>query len=135
LQHKKRPKNQKTGKGKPSAGTSILEPTVCCWVSGTGEKPVKDWLAWIKNHDLQSFKQVDKLIGMLRSEGQNLGMPYARHLGDGLFELRDPRQGGPGYRVYYHWEGVLLVILLIAGDKASQEKDIRTAYTRMKDEV
>jgi putative addiction module killer protein len=104
------------------------ELVVKCWVGPRDDKPVRDWIAELDN---QSFKQLDKLLAMLRQEMKNLGMPYVRHLGDGLFELRDQRQSGPGYRLYYCWEGDLVVILLIGGDKDSQDNDIQTARRRM----
>ena len=34
---------------------------------------------------------------------------------------------GPGYRVYFTLRGLELVILLIAGDKSTQVKDIQIA--------
>lgn len=34
---------------------------------------------------------------------------------------------GPGYRVYYLQEGQRLIVLLCAGDKSSQQKDIEHA--------
>ena len=34
---------------------------------------------------------------------------------------------GPGYRVYYVHQGPVIVILLCAGDKQSQARDIRRA--------
>ena len=34
---------------------------------------------------------------------------------------------GPGYRVYYAQRGSVLIVLLIGGDKATQQKDIRKA--------
>ncbi len=99
-----------------------------CWIGSKLDKPVREWIAEL---DDQSFKQIDKLLSMLRQEGKNLAMPYTRHLGDGLFELRDQRQSGPGYRLYFCWEENVIVILLVGGDKKSQDNDIQTARERM----
>lgn len=46
-------------------------------------------------------------------------------LGDGVCELR--LDFGPGYRVYFAEKENTFVILLCAGDKSSQKKDIDTA--------
>ena len=45
-----------------------------------------------------------------------------RHLAGGVSELRI--DAGPGYRVYYTQRGRQLVILLVGGDKGSQQRDI-----------
>lgn len=34
---------------------------------------------------------------------------------------------GPGYRVYYVHRGDTIVVLLVGGDKRTQDRDIRTA--------
>jgi len=34
---------------------------------------------------------------------------------------------GPGYRVYFAEDGPAIVLLLIGGDKSTQDKDIKTA--------
>jgi len=46
-------------------------------------------------------------------------------LGDGVYELR--LAFGPGYRVYFCEYDNVTVILLIAGDKSRQSKDIALA--------
>ncbi len=46
-------------------------------------------------------------------------------VGDGVSELR--LFFGAGYRVYYMQQGYQLIILLCAGDKSSQVKDIKLA--------
>ncbi|MCC7632557.1 type II toxin-antitoxin system RelE/ParE family toxin [Stenotrophomonas rhizophila] len=48
-----------------------------------------------------------------------------RNLTGGISELRV--DVGPGYRVYYTQRGNELVILLVGGDKASQQRDIDKA--------
>jgi putative addiction module killer protein len=45
--------------------------------------------------------------------------------GDGVSELRIDY--GPGYRVYFQQIGTLLVLLLIGGDKKTQDADIARA--------
>jgi putative addiction module killer protein len=48
-----------------------------------------------------------------------------RHLTSGVSELKIDT--GPGYRVYYTQRGMQLLILLVDGDKSSQQKDIARA--------
>lgn len=48
-----------------------------------------------------------------------------KSVGSGLRELRITH--GPGYRVYFAYEGSAVVILLCGGDKGTQDKDIRRA--------
>ncbi|MFG6432251.1 type II toxin-antitoxin system RelE/ParE family toxin [Roseateles sp. LYH14W] len=48
-----------------------------------------------------------------------------RDLTDGVSELKV--DVGPGYRVYYTQRGERLLLLLIGGDKATQQKDIALA--------
>jgi putative addiction module killer protein len=48
-----------------------------------------------------------------------------RPVGEGVSELRIHE--GPGYRVYFVQRNAVLVILLCAGDKATQARDIAQA--------
>jgi putative addiction module killer protein len=54
-----------------------------------------------------------------------------RPVGGGVSELRI--YYGPGYRVYYMQRGKVLIILLCAGDKNSQDKDIKLALKLAKE--
>lgn len=54
-----------------------------------------------------------------------------RAVGEGVSELR--LDYGPGYRVYFVQQGSVLIVLLAAGDKSTQEKDIRLAKLLAKD--
>ncbi|MEQ1548125.1 MAG: type II toxin-antitoxin system RelE/ParE family toxin [Chakrabartia sp.] len=58
-----------------------------------------------------------------RVAGGNLGDVKA--LGHGLHELRIAF--GPGYRIYFTFEGGVMVVLLTGGDKSSQPRDIAAA--------
>ncbi len=63
---------------------------------------------------------------LVRIERLAAGNPGdVKPVGEGVSELRIDY--GPGYRVYYKQCGHSLVILLAAGDKRSQAKDIKTA--------
>ncbi len=48
-----------------------------------------------------------------------------RDLAEGVSELKI--DFGPGYRVYYSLRGTRLLLLLVGGDKSSQQKDIACA--------
>ena len=59
----------------------------------------------------------------------------SKSLGSGVHELRI--HFGPGYRIYYTRKSGLVVLLLCAGDKSSQSKDIahaRRVMTELKAE-
>jgi len=61
--------------------------------------------------------RVDRLID--GNPGQH------RDLTDGVSELKI--DVGPGYRVYYTQRGQRLLLLLIGGDRSTQQKDVETA--------
>lgn len=46
-------------------------------------------------------------------------------VGGSVYELRIDY--GPGYRLYFTWRGSEIVLLLIGGDKTSQQRDIEKA--------
>ncbi len=84
-----------------------------------GRVPFDRWLDRLK--DNRGAKRIQ-----IRVERLMLGMTGdAKALGGGLHELRIPE--GPGYRVYYGWDGDTVVILLCGGDKGSQQRDIALA--------
>lgn len=63
---------------------------------------------------------------LMRVERLIAGNPgQHRNLPSGVSELKI--DFGPGYRVYYMQRGTRLLLLLIGGDKSSQQKDIQLA--------
>ena len=103
---------------------------IVMWESHSGKRPVEKW---IKDLPHTHKRKIDKLFGLLEEFGPMLSLPHNKNLGGGLYELRDTSTG-PGYRIYYGIHDTHLVILLTAGDKTSQERDIITARKRLEDE-
>ena len=64
-----------------------------------------------------------------RMEQGNLG--DVRGVGEGVIERRI--DFGPGYRIYFAWDGPVLVVLLGGGDKGSQLSDIVRAKERWRE--
>ncbi|NMM21265.1 MAG: type II toxin-antitoxin system RelE/ParE family toxin [Rhodoferax sp.] len=77
------------------------------------------WFAGLK--DKQAARRVQVRID--RAEGGNFG--DCEPVGEGVSEMRI--HYGPGYRVYFAQRGMEVVILLAAGDKSTQSRDIKTA--------
>ena len=77
--------------------------------------------AWLESLEITTRFRV--LARLARVELGNLG-DYSS-VGDGIYELR--LFFGSGYRIYYMQQGSQLIILLCAGDKSSQAKDIKLA--------
>ncbi|BBH54690.1 type II toxin-antitoxin system RelE/ParE family toxin [Fluviispira sanaruensis] len=88
-----------------------------------GKKPVQDWFAKLAKPDQ---KEIAKLLGLLEIFGYELALPHAKNLGGGIYELRAKAKGA-GYRVYYTFKNDKIIILLVAGDKSTQQRDIEKA--------
>jgi putative addiction module killer protein len=78
-----------------------------------------DWISALKDRVGRSRI----LVRIARAEQGNLG--DHKSVGEGVFELRIPH--GPGYRVYFAFDGTEVILLLVAGDKSSQSDDIGLA--------
>ena len=61
------------------------------FTSDTGQKPVEDWL---RSLEPEARAVVINVIDLLEEHGAGLGMPHARSLGNGLWELRARDQSG-----------------------------------------
>ncbi len=90
-----------------------------------GRDPFKDWLA--KLADRQARARI--VVRVQRLRAGNFG--DCKPLTDGVWELRIDH--GPGYRVYYARTGNTLLLLLVGGDKRSQQADIAQAVEYLQD--
>ena len=83
-----------------------------------GKEPLVKWLNSI--NDSRTKKRIINHIDKLK-----LNIGDVKSVGGGVFELR--MFFGSGYRVYYTNLDDIILLLLCAGDKSSQEKDIKKA--------
>lgn len=93
--------------------------TIAYYLTETGKKPFKDWLDNVR--DITARQKIRIRLDRVRLG--NLGKN--RSVGEGVYELKIDY--GPGYRVYYALEKKTLILLLMGGDKSSQNKDIARA--------
>ncbi len=83
-------------------------------------RQTEEFVAWLDG--LKDKRAQIRIVARLRQiEAGNLG--DWRSIEGGLAELRVHH--GPGYRLYFVRRGRLVVVLLNAGDKSSQQRDIR----------
>lgn len=90
-----------------------------------GRKPFKDWLESLR--DVRARAKVR--VRLDRARLGNFG--DRKQVGNGVWEIRIHH--GPGYRVYFGLEGNRLVLLLLGGDKSTQQKDIDLATEYWRD--
>ena len=83
------------------------------------EAPFQEWLDSLR--DPSARARIKKRLDRIKLG--NLGDYKA--LGEGVYELRIDY--GPGYRVYYGKVDSIIILLLCAGDKNTQAKDIDLA--------
>ena len=90
-----------------------------------GKVVLSDWLRSLR--DAKARIAIDRRI--IRMELGNFGdHKFCR---DGVWELRI--DVGPGYRVYYALAGTTVVLLLLGGDKRTQDADISRAEEYWRD--
>lgn len=90
-----------------------------------GRFPFMEWVGELR--DRRANRAIAARIDRLRAGNRG----DWKSVGAGVFELRIPT--GPGYRLYCGQDGAALVLLLCAGDKRTQARDIRRAHDYWKD--
>ena len=76
-----------------------------------------EWLLGLK--DQRGRARIFKRL--LAAENGHLG--DCAPVGEGISEMRF--HFGPGYRIYFAQEGINIYLLLVGGDKDSQDRDIK----------
>jgi putative addiction module killer protein len=99
--------------------------TMHYWHDASGERCVEHWLDAL-SHD--EFNSVAKELKLLELDGNELKLPHSRALGHGLFEVRERHYN---FRIYYTFEPERVILLLDAGNKQTQQRDIRLARERL----
>jgi putative addiction module killer protein len=95
------------------------ELRVRVYTTPDGRCPFDDWTLALK--DVRARAKIRARIARLRDG--NFG--DAKPIGGGVHELRV--HYGPGYRIYFARQGRALLLLLCAGDKQTQPRDIARA--------
>jgi putative addiction module killer protein len=95
------------------------------YVNRDDRAPFEAWLRKLKDRDVRA--RIQARIARLRLG--NLG--DCKSAGGGVYELRVDY--GPGYRVYFAQVGGTIILLLCAGDKRTQQADIKKAKLYLED--
>lgn len=89
--------------------------------------PYTDWIKKLRKKSTQDASRIDARVA--RAQAGNFGDHKFER--DGVWALR--MDFGPGYRVYYSLEDEKLILLLIGGDKSTQDTDIDNAVAYLAD--
>lgn len=86
-------------------------------------------------HKLRDKRAIDKIVIRIKRIEQTNNLGDYKSVGENLYELRIDY--GPGYRLYFSFNGNEIIILLCGGDKSTQQKDIEKAkvINKQKDEL
>jgi len=93
--------------------------TIKIYVTVQGREPFTEWLRRIE--DVRSRAVIRARLNRIRLG--NFGDCHS--VGDGVYEFRIDY--GPGYRIYFGRLGAKMILLLCAGSKRGQQKDIERA--------
>jgi putative addiction module killer protein len=94
------------------------------YVDSSGRRPFRRWF------DRLDRVAAAKILTALARIGLG-NLSNAKSVGGGVYEYRIAF--GPGYRLYYGYDGPIVVILLCGGIKQGQSGDIAVAKARWAD--
>jgi putative addiction module killer protein len=86
---------------------------------------------WLHERTKEQKTAIARRLLLLQKLGPDLGMPNVKALGNGLYELREMSFG---YRLYFYFdrENNKIIVVVAAGEKDTQERDIRKAKEAIK---
>ena len=88
--------------------------------TSTGKEPFTEWLV-----GLDKTTRAVVITRLKRVNLGNFGDCKLLQKASGVWELRIDY--GSGYRIYFGKQGTTIIVLLVGGDKGSQERDIAKA--------
>jgi putative addiction module killer protein len=91
------------------------------FVDRSGRQPYQ---RWFDDLDHRAAARVGVLLSRLL-DGNTSSL---KSVGEGVHELKIDY--GPGYRVYFGWQGATIIVLLGGGTKKRQQQDIAQAKAR-----
>jgi putative addiction module killer protein len=94
------------------------------YIDARGRSPYRRWFDGLSAHAAARIA-----IAVTRMSQGNLS--NVKGVGEGVMEWKI--DWGPGYRVYFAWDGPTLIILLGGGSKKGQDADIKAAKTCWQD--
>lgn len=103
----------------------MTEITVSHYLTVSGASPYQEWFDSLRDTPARAAV----LARINRVRAGTLG--DWKIVGGGVFELRIDH--GPGYRIYFGRDGHTVVVLLAAGAKKSQHRDIKDAKENWQD--
>lgn len=96
-----------------------MNKSIHYYVKDNGKAP---FLEWINGLDIKQQVIVDRYIQRVTQGGAKKSV---RNLKDGVFEIKISYSSG--LKVYFGEDGNKIILLLIGGDKKTQNKDIKKA--------
>ena len=92
----------------------------------SGKAPFEEWLDDLR--DQKARAKIRVRLDRLENSGHT---GDCEPVGGGVYELKI--HFGPGYRVYFGKDQEMLVVLLLGGDKDTQDRDIKKAIEQWED--
>lgn len=104
--------------------------TVVFYEEDNGVQPVREFLLHMTNHKLQA--KTFAMLELLEEKGNALREPYAKHLEEGIFELRTQVKNDALRTLFFYEENkiVVLVHIFVKKTRKTPRREIEVAKKR-----